>query len=527
VTAYTLGKHTLTAIIPRAYLNTEKHNASKWLPHSLGDQQSSAITTITNNDTNTSMLSKTALATLDHDHAAANGTSRSPRTSWKELTKTQSSIKPSSSISQHSHPLKVSPIPSQLISLIDSLCRVQSEATALRVLFQQKRKALSRLRTSIASRDEDLMAAIRTSSISGRSIRFEELLPLYGACQEARDDAGIVEDECEKMELDLDQLEFELSRKGKKISELYIQLDYDVTTEVPESDSGSSHISFETQSSVDQSEQFEDPFTSTETHVAGRVPDPSSSQIKSIQHDKLGLVAKPPIQFNTPTKRRTQLHEGIEDQSPLLNQRAPDLSKPPLWSLDVASGIDEQPQSDPGEELDGLSGGNIENISGVLLLDGTGESSMILRNYLTEFDNKHSRINFWLLHKLRTSPAEIIRLHKAITEQSSSIEDWETRSLDAWGHDYPTYSSASPTATMDSFNPTENVHQPPVIQPEANPPVSFRQEQRIFAHIIHDRRISVTSSAPAATSEDWWEPYPKHGKHLCDVDDIPYRSVTH
>jgi hypothetical protein len=329
------------------------------------------------------------------------------------------------------------------------------------------------------------------------------------------------------MELELDQLEFELSRKGKKISELYKQLDYDVTTEASESDIESSQISFETQSSADQSEQNQDLFSSTDIHASNWKSNQELTQKQSVDNVKSDFGARPPIQFLSHYKSVNQSLVGLEDQNPLLKDSAPDLSEQQPWGLALTSKLDEQTCSDPCEGPDALSEGNEEMVSEVLLLDGTGDSSVVLRNYLTQFDSKHSRINSWLLHKLRTSSAEIIRLRKAVTDYTSSIENWEARSLNAWEHDYPTFSPASSSATTDSLDPAGHIHQPQLIEPVALPPTAFRQERRKLTLIGNDRRVSVTSSAPAAINEDGCELYHNHGIYQCEIHDIEHWSINH
>jgi hypothetical protein len=370
------------------------------------------------------------------------------------------------------------------------------------------------------------MAAIRHSRMLGRSITIEELSPLYSACQEARDNVGMVEDECETMELQLDQLEFELSRKGKRICEIYEQLDYDVLSEAPESDSESSQVSYETESSVDQSEQDQGHPSSKDIQVVRKTPYQNSNPMQSM-HDKTnGFGSRPPIQFLSSRKSGTQSHIRLEDLNPLLDDSAPDLIAQP-WASSLGSNLDEEFGAQSKEVQDTLSEGQIESVSKVLLLEGDGESAEILSGYLNHFESKHSRINRWLLHKLRISPAEIIRLHRAITEQSSAIEDWETRSLDAWEDDYPVYFSASPSTRTNSIHSTANAHQPRLIQPLALPPVTLQQEQRGLLQIDNDRRISVTSSAPAAIHENWCESYTGDRTYGCRPDCIPYSSITH
>jgi hypothetical protein len=452
------------------------------------------------------MLSETALANLNYAHIKANQALVVPsqKSSDQYQPTAKLSVKTTSSISQRTNNRHTTPALIQMIAVINSLCRIQDEATALRVSFQQKRKALSRLRTKVASRDEKIMATIRKSIISGQDIQVEELSALYEASQQARDDLGSAEDDCEKMELELDQLEFELCLKGDKIRELHKQLDYDVTTEPSASEAGTSHISYETPSSVDRTELVPAYPLNTEVHVMNRITNPNSTQIRSKSDHSSDADARHPIQHLSPSKPELYSPIGIQDHQLPLKDSAPDPSVDQPWSLALPTSTVDIPQHVSDEEPDVLSKEIIDETSGILFLDGTEGSSAVLSDYLTRFDNKHSRINLWLLHKLRTSPAEIIRLQQAVVEQSSSLEDWQTHSLNVWEHDYPIYFTTTSYRTTDSLGSNE-VFQPVLPEPVPYPLLPFPKERPKLITIDNHRRNSVTNSAPATIYDDCFE----------------------
>jgi hypothetical protein len=462
------------------------------------------------------MHSETALADSGEDDNSINEARTSSFLSIYRPTSPKHSTDSSSSVSRRTTHQADRLTQNHLVSLITSLCHIQKEATALRVSLQQKKRALNRLRTTVANKDEALMAVVRESTISGRHIEFQDLLPVYEACQEARDAVGLVEDEYEKMDLNLDQLEFRLSRKGEMISKLQRQLDYEAATESSESDDGRSHISFETSSSVDQPE--------TATGSTLRLDTNDSALETVLDHNSMSkppriynghdFGARPPIQFLSTSRRRLRSYSGSSDQKGLLEDSAPDLSSLSPWNLALSPGLNSE-----AKELDTIVDSNdifdeqSESLSGVLLLDRTAEESWsILRDYLTRFNNKHHRINLWLLHKLRTSPAEIIRLHNAVVKESASTTDWETCALDLWEDDCSSNFPPSPPTSTDSLGPSENFHEGVSPQPWALPLIPFHADQRRLTS-IDNRRCSVTSSAPAQLVDNFRE--------ICPIESSP------
>jgi hypothetical protein len=329
--------------------------------------------------------------------------------------------------------------------------RIQEEITRLRLQVQEYRTALQRYRKNVSDCDRVFWDELRKSWAEGLASDDPKLVELYESSQAARDKVGPAEDDYEKMELKLGSEEYSLKRKFEDIQqsyEHYFKLKIGSTSHAPESE-----ISYINSVGADEERE---PRNISKLHGAnfgdeikvGRLPArgvispvPAQQEDNAPIDSSLSASKSPVLDRRNSTiitaEDRAKMH--AEDDHFLLEFSAGESRSPKIWAepqviADNLRGIELRPIPE-GREADDSPTDVFEDGKSLLLLGNDIDTRSTLSDYLMEFDSTTTRVNRWLLHKLRISPWEVFELQREVAASSGIVPSWAQLALQLWEQD--------------------------------------------------------------------------------------------
>jgi hypothetical protein len=311
------------------------------------------------------------------------------------------------------------------------LSRRQEDVTLLRVNAQEKRHSLQRLRATVSECDSRLVDSLRRIRGTNGIVDMEAVSDLFTACQEARDTLGPAENDYDRLEAQLGHAEFVLSGKMKALQQsLQSQKLHDTVHHHSEPRSvASSSFSFETEPSGAEGQRISISARSSAPEFSPESPKEftvawNAMRTTNLLEEELNLIGKP-------------------SDNPVLDIAAPDLGPNSSWS---AFSEDQDDSSSSGQSEPFLTDKvQSPSVTELLLSNDDANSQSTLSDYLTGFVSTSDRINGWLLHKLRTSPWEIMLLRDHVHARSKNNENWAKKVVQFWGQDVSPGSIHSPS----------------------------------------------------------------------------------
>ncbi|KAI9696682.1 MAG: hypothetical protein M1820_008056 [Bogoriella megaspora] len=354
------------------------------------------------------------------------------------------------------------------------LLQSQENVAILRSQVQEHRMALRNARQEVSNYDRLFMDEVYTWWANRREGSYDRLASLYGKCQDVRRKVGPIEDDYEQLELQLGEFEF---TDRKHLSRIMAALE----NKAPDNDFGTirssisdSHISYETSSSRDLGDRtsLTRPSPSdAKAHHGTRLLTASALQ----DHEAL-LSSAPsrPLQSKSESEKlRTRYSfqkERARLNSPSLRQVEHGFATnwtpiPPEY--DTIQNVDKsnflaniEPELDYQASLgseDSLMDARAEtdpNLERLLLFDDDFRSRSKLSDYLLTFKGSHSRINQWLLHRLRTSYTEAVSLKETVSAEGVTDAAWSEKALALWDDD----EAARPPMYESTIEPAPESH---------------------------------------------------------------------
>lgn len=417
---------------------------------------------------------------------------------------------------------------------------IQDEITRLRLQVQEHRIALQRYRKNVSDCDRVFWDELRKSWAEGLASDDPKLVELYESSQAARDKVGPAEDDYEKMELKLGGVEYSLKRKFEDLQQSYkryfqlLELQIGSTTHAPKSE-----ISYINSVGADEERE---PRNISKLHGAnfgdgvkvGGLPareviSPVPAQQKDNAPIDSSLSASPsPVldrRNSTIITAEDRAKMRAEDDHFFLEFSAGESRSPKFWAepqviVDNLRGIGELPPILEGREVDDSPTNVFEDGKGLLLLGHDIDTRSTLSDYLMEFDSTTTRVNRWLLHKLRISPWEVFELQREVAASSGIVPSWAQLALKLWeqdldeiGFDYRETSSEE--GSLDQLISSAT--------PPCPRPGDSRKRRKRDSHSLRsvpirsltnhdlddtvmkfrDRDVSVTNSAPPESLENF------------------------
>ena len=412
--------------------------------------------------------------------------------------------------------------------------RIQENITRLRLQVQEHRIALQRYRKDVSDCDRVFWDEFRKSWVEGPAFDDPKLVKLYESCQAARDKVGPAEDDYEKMELKLGSEEYTLTGKFEDLQRSYqhfFKLQIGSTTRAT-----GSEISYINSVGTDEERE---PRNISKLHGAnlgdgvkiGELPTREvTSLVPAQQEDNAPIdsslsASKSPVldrRNSTIITAEDRVKMYAEDDNYLLEftsgeSRSPKILAEPQVIADNLRGIGELPPIPEGRKADYSPTNVFEDGKDLLLLGDDIDTRSTLSDYLMEFDSTTTRVNRWLLHKLRVSPWEVFELRREVTA-SGIVPSWAQLVLKHWeqdldeiGFDYRETSSEE--GSLDQLTPSAT---PPSPRPGDSRKRRKRDSRSLHSIPIRsltkhglddtvmkfrDRDVSVTNSAPPESLE--------------------------
>jgi len=425
----------------------------------------------------------------------------------------------------------------RFINDLGGFVRIQEEITRLRLQVQEYRMALQRYRKNVSDCDRVFWDELRKSWAEGLAFDDPKLVELYESSQAARDKVGPAEDDYEKMELKLGSEEYSLKRKFEDLQqsyEHYFKPQIGSTTHAPESE-----ISYINSVGADEERESRNISRLHGANLGDGVkvgglptrgvisPVPAQQEDNAPIDSSLSASKSPVLDRHNSTiitaEDRAKMH--AEDDHFLLEFSAGESRSPKIWAepqviVDNLRGIGELPPILEGREVDDSPTSVFEDGKGLLLLGDDIDTRSTLSDYLMEFDSTTTRVNRWLLHKLRISPWEVFELQREVTASSGIVPSWAQLALQLWeqdldeiGFDYRETSSEE--GSLDQLISSAT---PPCPRPGDSRKRRKRDSRSLRSIPIRsltnhdlddtvmkfrDRDVSVTNSAPPESLENF------------------------
>ncbi|OCL00063.1 uncharacterized protein K441DRAFT_167289 [Cenococcum geophilum 1.58] len=424
----------------------------------------------------------------------------------------------------------------RFVNDLGGFVRIQEEITRLRLQVQEHRIALQRYRKNVSDCDRVFWDELRKSWAEGLDFDDPKLVELYESSQAARDKVGPTEDDYEKMELKLGSEEYSLTRKFEDLQRSYqhfFKLQMGSSTRAP-----GSEISYINSVGADEERE---PRNISKLHGAnlgdgvkvGGLPTrgvispvPAQQEDNAPVDSSLSASKSPVLDRRNSTiitaEDRAKMY--AEDDNFLLESTFGESRSPKIWTepqamADNLRGIGLRPIPE-GRESDDSPADVFEDSKSLLLLGDDIDTRSTLSDYLLEFDSTTTRVNRWLLHKLRVSPWEVFELRREVTASSGIVPSWAQLALQLWeqdldeiGSDYRETSSEG--GSLDQLVPSAT---PPYPRPGNSRKRRKRDSRSLHSipirpltkHDLDDtvmkfrvRDASVTNSAPPESLENF------------------------
>ena len=424
----------------------------------------------------------------------------------------------------------------RFINDLGGFVRIQEDITRLRLQVQELRIALQRYRKNVSDCDRVFWDEFRKSWVEGPAFDDPKLVKLYESCQAARDKVGPAEDDYEKMELKLGSEEYSLTGKFEDLKRSYqhfFKLQIGSTTRAAESE-----ISYINSVGADEERE---PRNISKLYGAnlgdgvkvGGLPTRGViSLVPAQQEDNAPInsslsASKSPVldrRNSTIITAEDRVKMRAEDDNLLLEFTFGESRSPKVWAepqviADNLRGIGELPPIPEGGEADDFPKNVFEDGKSLLLLGDDIDARSTLSDYLMEFDSTATRINRWLLHKLRVSPWEVFELRREVTASSGIVPSWAKLALQLWEQDLDEigfdYMETSSEGSLGQLIPSAT---PPFPRPGDSHKRRKRDSRSLHSiptrpltkHDLddmvmksRDRDVSVTNSAPPESLENF------------------------
>ena len=338
---------------------------------------------------------------------------------------------------------------------LQDLLKFQENVARLRLLVQERRTALRMKRLQVSENDRLFMDELYRWWRDGRGEDYYQLTQLYDQCQEARREIGPAEDDFERLELQLGEVEYAQTKEIRRLTMALPNSASNVAyNDLGDSASSDSHISFESTTSS-RSRRNRQPKENIETRMTEcQAPSRSLTSLALLQHEETlsGSSMLPPHRRNEKQAVKSTRYHDVEDAQFSFNGvRTVENELSAIWNpLPPQHGLthfsergllsrsnDQAPQSsyDEDDVLHSFDPGLQPDLASLLFLDDEADSQSTLSDYLLEFRNPHNRVNRWLLHRLRTSYTEAMSLKQAVSEIGVVDVQWPRQALDLWEKD--------------------------------------------------------------------------------------------
>jgi hypothetical protein len=355
----------------------------------------------------------------------------------------------------------------KFIDELAEFVEIQKNVVTKRLIVQQKRQELKRLRGDVSRSDMEMMNQLRHSMADGMASDYSAIVQCFETAQTARDKVGPCEDEYEPLEVQLGAEEHKLGHKFGMIEarfEAFFNLTAKTTTQQSEQP-----IEFEDSSVASGGDKewtgpeaqqglFHGTIIGGEVGgevgigqpplLAGELPvtthpaegvwgmkkptDPSEAKVELSEKHFSNVAAgeAPQVEddsflfgfsdYEDPNDSRQQLRDSRGNR---MSQNLEGVGSNTLF--ETIDHPEHSPMSsDYGQDTDEL-----------LLLDEDSETQSVLGDYLTSFEDVRDRINRWLLHQLRLSPREVHALRRSIADYPPANLGWAKAALQQWSYD--------------------------------------------------------------------------------------------
>ncbi|KAI9681930.1 MAG: hypothetical protein M1822_007008 [Bathelium mastoideum] len=330
---------------------------------------------------------------------------------------------------------------------------VQSQETVarLRLQVQERRTALRTIRLKVSECDRRFMDELYYLRSSGRVGDCSRLMELYDECEEARRVVGPAEDDYEPLELQLGEIEFANTKPIQHAISILQNDGLKRALDGLEESSVESHISFE--STATSGSHPEQEYGTNATSVFAEVQEAACNLLTSqnaetpTAPDTIPAETRRqrPTVLPTPGHKLRQLQPiyGIRSAEDDLfenwNPTSSDCDVDLVFERDLLDGIyNESGASWPYKKESALFSFDPKSnpqLSSFLFFNKEQDSYSILNDYLIDFRSTRDRINRWLLHCLRTSYREAMRLKQAVLRTGNMNDQWPAQALDLWDKD--------------------------------------------------------------------------------------------
>ena len=309
---------------------------------------------------------------------------------------------------------------SRFMKLVSRLPRLREDAVHDGVLARQRRRELGFKRARVSTSDARFMRAIQTLIAQGKLTGFPELLRLASECQQARDNTGPLEADCNEAEQEW-EWRFSKLQLAEASAYEFFMTKFPNTDDLPSPSSSQSGSS----SSDSGSQYLEDTFNDTQDDVRYlRLPldlGPDHSSLLEVQ---------PPGSPNEFGQRDLELRDLSANIDQPISTMPPNTGYSYYSSPTLSGGIDRPLSTKPGATFD------------VPTYSSTPQPLTDIENYpklLLNFSTVRERVTNWLLHSLLLSRLEAAQLKARLdAEDPKTPSNWAQLVLSWWEKDMAT-----------------------------------------------------------------------------------------
>jgi hypothetical protein len=307
----------------------------------------------------------------------------------------------------------------------------------MRFKVQERRTGLKNARAKVSQADDQFISYVRSSRLTGSGLDNVELDNLYEECRKTRDDVGPLEDEYEKLELKLDNMEFAFAENWKQLNLgetiSSVAIDAEKSAIEDESDVEDENTFYESSSSGNGSPHDPREASALHGHLLGYAVSVGQHPAAFAASHAQATETDHSAYYNFPTDQQSYTigeernSYWMEEDKHDINDIAPDLMPsqygPSPWSSTVTRSdtvdifTNEEFQNDP--TLYSLSNEIIPDTETAKLVRSFSgdfpqyESTLLsrrkaLNEHLINFESALHRVDQWLLHRLRDSPFEVL-----------------------------------------------------------------------------------------------------------------------
>jgi hypothetical protein len=309
---------------------------------------------------------------------------------------------------------------SRFMKLVSRLPRLREDAVHDGVLARQRRRELGFKRNRVSTSDARFMREIQTLIALGKLTGFPELLRLASECQQARDNTGPLEADCNEAEQEWEWKFSKLQLAEASAYEFFM-------TKFPNSDDlpSPSSSQYGSSSSDSGSQYLEDTYNDTQDDVRYlRLPldlGPDHSSLLEVQ---------PPGSANEFGQRNLEPRDlSVKIDQPI-STMPPNTGYSYYSSSTLSGGIDRPLSTKPDATFD------------VPTYPSTPQPLTDIENYpklLLDFSTVRERVTNWLLHSLLLSRLEAAQLKARLdAEDPKTPSNWAQLVLSWWEKDMAT-----------------------------------------------------------------------------------------